>query len=472
MPLKKRMFRLNLMILTSAILAMAFICGILAVIFEDALEKDFESVGKAKVDSNAYRVSRLVQNIDLGAWESLSKNAQDYGYEILVLKDGSLIYGSRSKNLRELQNDFENNKKDAVTPEIYYRHGITVVRRYEKKTGYCILAARFDGDYHWLDQMGRNYPILFILMFIIGIFGIVVLFVISYLFSRRLNQRITEPLNALVEGAERIQKGNLCEEIVYQGEEEFENVVKTFNDMQKTILEDQKQRIRNEKARTDMVTGISHDLRTPLTSIRGYIKAVLDGIADTEEKRAVYLKTAYESTEEMNILMQKLFDFSKMESGQMQFHMIQADLAEYTQTYLAQKEAVCNPEKVSFAFQKEDEMMPEIQMDVDQIRRIFDNLLENSLKYGKTEPIKIQVHICLQKEFLVLQWKDNGQGVDETKIGRIFDRFYRCDEARSKKGSGVGLYVVQYIMKQHGGYARAENDDGFNIQLYFPRALA
>ncbi len=85
--------------------------------------------------------------------------------------------------------------------------------------------------------------------------------------------------------ARRIQEGNLEEDIVYQGEEEFEHVCRTFNAMQKTMREDREQRAKNEKARIDMVTGISHDLRTPLTSVQGYIKGVLDGVASTEEKR-------------------------------------------------------------------------------------------------------------------------------------------------------------------------------------------
>lgn len=100
---------------------------------------------------------------------------------------------------------------------------------------------------------------------------------------------------------------------------------------------------------------ISHYLRTPLTSIRGYIKGVLDGVADTEEKRKRYLETAYESTEEMNQLLRKLFDFSRMESGQMPFHMIKADLAEYAASYVAQKEVTADPRKLKFLSHKKEE---------------------------------------------------------------------------------------------------------------------
>ena len=189
-----------------------------------------------------------------------------------------------------------------------------------------------------------------------------------------------EPVELLVDGAKRIQDGNMEEEIDYQGEAEFERVCQSFNDMQRTILENQKQREKNEKARTDMVTGISHDLRTPLTSIQGYIKGVLDGVADTKERQEKYLKTAYDSTREMNVLLQKLFEFSRIESGQMPFHMVRADLAEFTSVYIAQKEEMADPENVTFSLKVGQEAMPEINMDVEQISPIFDNLLENSMK--------------------------------------------------------------------------------------------
>ncbi len=153
-----------------------------------------------------------------------------------------------------------------------------------------------------------------------GIAAIAVILLLASFFTRKMNRLVMEPVELLVAGAERIRDGNLNEEIRYEGEAEFEHVCRTFNAMQHTILEDQRQREKNEKVRTDMVTGISHDLRTPLTSIRGYIKGVLDGVADTDEKKALYLQTAYESTEDMNALLQKLFDFSRMESGQMPFH--------------------------------------------------------------------------------------------------------------------------------------------------------
>lgn len=323
---------------------------------------------------------------------------------------------------------------------------------------------------NWIaSSLNSSFYAFLITALLAGIGAIIILMILASFFTRRMNRVVMEPVELLVAGAERIKNGNLSEKIEYHGETEFEHVCQTFNDMQQTILDDQEQRAKTERARTDMVTGISHDLRTPLTSIQGYIKGVLDGVADTDEKKRLYLKTAYESTEEMNVLLTKLFDFSRMESGQMPFHMVKVDLGEFTAAYVAQKEMVADPDSLQIRVHLEKMYFTEISLDVEQVRRIFDNLLENSTKYAGVMPVQIDVTIKETEDEVSLVWKDNGNGVPQDKLGRIFERFYRCDEARQKKGSGVGLYVVKYIMEQHNGSVQAENEDGLKLILHFPK---
>lgn len=381
MPLKKKLFRYNMLFLFLSLLTLLLIGTAAIGACEDRFERTFEKIGYEKIDKDAWEISK-----DIG--------------------------------------------KEAIQ---------------------------------------ESFSVLVLVVLVVGIAAILALLLLASLFTRRMNRLVMEPLDSLVEGAKRIQDGNLEEEIVYEGQEEFERVCQAFNEMQRTILKDQKIREQNEKARTDMVTGISHDLRTPLTSIRGYIKGVLDGVANTEDKRKMYLETAYESTEEMNSLLQKLFDFSRMESGQMPFHMVKIDLAEYIQGFVAQKEKSLDPAEAQIVMEQEEEILPEVNVDIEQMRRILENLLENSIKYVESRPVEIWLRVRKEERDVVLEWKDNGDGVPEEKIGKIFDRFYRCDEARTKKGSGVGLYVVKYVMEQHGGSVEAWNDNGLKFVLRFPR---
>ena len=111
-------------------------------------------------------------------------------------------------------------------------------------------------------------------------------------------------------------------------------------------------------------------------------------------------------------------------------------------------------------------------MDVDQVPRIFDTLQEISVKDTGGSPLEIRIQGVEQtgeKPGVIVEWKDNEHGVPEEKLPQIFERFYRCDESRSEKGGGIGLYVVKYIMERHGGSAKAENDGGLKIQLFFPK---
>lgn len=351
---------------------------------------------------------------------------------------------------------------------IFFWQGDTVVAKHVPAENMYIAAVYYKlGEEH--SSLQNLFITVILVILLVGAAAIFILLFLASFFTHRMNRLVMEPVEKLVEGAERIGDGNLSEEIDYQGEEEFEHVCRAFNDMQRMILEDKKQREKNERARTDMVTGISHDLRTPLTSIRGYIKGVLDGVADTPEKKEMYLRTAYESTGEMNSLLQKLFDFSRMESGQMPFHMVRVDLAEFADAYAAQREAVTDRNKVQMQVHRETEQMPDVLLDVDQVPRIFDNLLENSIKYAKVCPVKIDIRIYENLEKgVILEWKDNGVGVPEEKLPHIFERFYRCDESRNEKGSGVGLYVVKYIMECHKGTVKAVNDNGLKIQMFFP----
>lgn len=394
---------------------------------------------------------------------------EPWGYDTAMIADGQVISGDNSGQMHDLAEYFRQEEEGNGQVNIFTFQKATVVEKYIPEQDARLVAAHFPEENWLITSVTSPFSIFLAVVCVAGAVAIAVLLLLAAFFTRRMNRVVLEPVELLVDGAKRIQDGNMEEEIDYQGEAEFECVCQSFNDMQRTILENQKQREKNEKARTDMVTGISHDLRTPLTSIQGYIKGVLDGVADTKERQEKYLKTAYDSTREMNVLLQKLFEFSRIESGQMPFHMVRADLAEFTSVYIAQKEEMADPENVTFSLKVGQEAMPEINMDVEQIPRIFDNLLENSMKYAGTRPVEIEISVFATETEVVLEWNDHGNGVPEDKLPHIFERFYRCDEARKEKGSGVGLYVVNYIMEQHHGRVGAENDGGLKIRLLFPK---
>ena len=309
----------------------------------------------------------------------------------------------------------------------------------------------------------------FILLFLAdGVLCIAVLVIMSQIFTGNLVKHIMEPLDELAAGAKRIRENDLTEDINYSGDIEFENVCDTFNKMQKHILREQEKNRKYEKARTDMIAGISHDLRTPLTAIRGTIKGLMDGIASTPEKQDRFLETAYRRTGEMDLLLNQLFYLSKIETGNMPITLRKIEISSFIKNYVQAKQGLVENEKEEL-IEETKEITAKVAVDPEQLQRIFDNLLENSRKYGEKVPLKMKIGLRKTPEGILIRFSDNGVGVPENKLPYVFEEFYRVDESRNKKeGNGLGLYIVKYLIEVMGGTVRAENEDGFVVSMELP----
>lgn len=309
---------------------------------------------------------------------------------------------------------------------------------------------------------------ILLLFAIDGIICIIILVMTSQIFTKNLTKHIMEPLNILAEGAERIKNNDLTGKIQYTGDIEFESVCDTFNGMRESILQEQEKNRKYEKARTDMIAGISHDLRTPLTAVKGTVKGLMDGIASTPKQQEIFLKTAYRRTEEMEALLKQLFYFSKMETGNMPLECKEIAIAEFLQNYVEEKQETMDREQENIVL-NDNGIRAEIVADTEQLRRILDNLLENSKKYGEKSPLEIEIVLGRTKKGLDICFKDNGVGVPKEKLSHIFEEFYRGDESRNKQeGNGLGLYIVEYLVKAMGGIVWAENQNGLAVHLELP----
>ena len=319
-----------------------------------------------------------------------------------------------------------------------------------------------------LEEWTVNREQFFIYFGIDGILCIAVLLLISQIFTGRLTEHMMEPLDALADAAVRVQKNDLTQEIRCQGDLEFQNVCASFNNMQRHLLEEQEKNRKYEKARTDMIAGISHDLRTPLTAIRGSIKGVLDGVAATPELQEKFLHAAYKRTGDMDGLLNQLFYLSRMESGNMPLDLQPIEMNEFIRSYVKQKEELLLPEK---AVLKEEEMPEEVWVlgDREQLQRVLDNLLGNSQKYAEVTPVKMKIIIKRSRYGIRICFADNGVGIEKEKLSSVFEEFYRGDESRGKKeGNGLGLYIVKYLIETMGGRVQAESENGFQVFMDLP----
>ncbi len=245
--------------------------------------------------------------------------------------------------------------------------------------------------------------------------------------------------------------------------------------LEKQLLEEQEKNAAYERARTEMIAGISHDLRTPLTAIRGTVKALLDGVVTDRAGREKFLTTAYRRTEDMNALLDQLFYLSKLETGVMPLHLQWIDPEKYLREYAERKQEMLQQEPTGegqvtqIVYRSQCEEPMQIRIDPEALQRILDNLVENSRKYADVPELNIEITLCKKGTAAEICFHDNGIGVPEEKLPQIFEEFYRVDESRNREsGSGLGLYVVKSLTEAMGGRVSAVNDNGLAVRIELP----
>lgn len=311
----------------------------------------------------------------------------------------------------------------------------------------------------------------------IGFFMIVALLFIIFLTNRFLTRfvfrRISDPLKTLAEGVRQIRDGNLTHRIDYQEKDEFLPVCEDFNEMAARLRASVEQSQREEESRRELLAGISHDIRSPLTSIRAYVEGLLDGVAATPEKQKAYLSTIQTKTIEIDGMVKKLFLFSKMELGDYPYtpeHLdavkeikdfVSASAEEYRRRGLQVKIGVTPSSAV-------------IEADPTYFRSILTNLLDNSAKYKERAMGTATIAVRTDGRYCRLLVEDDGPGVPAEALPKLFDVFYRSDPSRKNphQGSGLGLAIVAKTMERIGGSIRAENlpNGGLRMALEIPLA--
>lgn len=357
-----------------------------------------------------------------------------------------------------------------VTLAIFLVINAALVKGYSEFVEHELMASMETAlDEEELEQMLAAFTVRrneFILLFLAdGILCVAALALVSRFFTQRLVGHVMEPLEALADGAERIRNHDLSREIDYAGDLEFENVCRAFNEMQGSILAEQEKNRKYEKARADMVAGISHDLRTPLTAVRGTLKGLLDGVASTPQLKERFLETAYRRTGEMDVLLDRLFYLSRLETGAMPLRMEPVELSNFIGSYVEGKRALLEKGKAELTAEF---MEPgaTVAADPEELCRIFDNLVENSLKYGNRTPLHMKITLKREQGRIHICFCDDGAGVPEEKLPFLFDEFYRGDESRTaQEGNGLGLYIVKALVESMSGSVRAENAGGLAIHM-------
>ena len=272
--------------------------------------------------------------------------------------------------------------------------------------------------------------------------------------TRFVVRKIEEPLDLLSEGARRLGEGDLDFRITYTGKDEFAPVCGAFNEMATRLKESVERTRRDEESRKELLAGISHDLRSPLTSIRAYVEGLLDGVAQTEESKRRYLRTIRTKAEDIDRLVSQLFLYSKLDLEGVPMEMRPIRLDEFVTGFV--DEASLDSRTHGLEITAEHLVPVTVSADPEQLRRVLANILENSIKYKNKETGHLRITL---EESGLLVLADDGPGVPEDALPKLFDVFYRSDPARKNPagGSGLGLAIAAKAVQGMGGTIRASS---------------
>ncbi len=465
---KRRIFISNNCMVLVTLSLFLFVNLLVIRLFEMSSEGNM--INSSELADNSDQIKNILTNWepfdDEDSIRSVSEQLEMYGYKLCVEEDGKTIYSNTDYSVEDITDEIGQYIKSDSKVHIYVQNYMTFITKRDSNKQINVYA--LTGEFRDFWNQKNNFTIMLILILIDGIICIGALLLISQIFTKRLIKHIIIPLDVLSDGVKRMKEENFSEKVKYNGDIEFEEVCDAFNLMQEHIIEVNAEKEAYERARIDMVSGISHDLRTPLTAIRGTIKGLQDGVAQTPELKAKFLDTAYRRTLDMDQLLEKLFYFSKLETGNMPLFFERIEWKEYLENFCKKHDVILEKNVLNL---KLEDVQQGIYSNIDreQMNRILDNLLENSKKYAEIETVNVIIRTYLKESYFVLEVSDNGYGVAKDKLNHIFEQFYRGDESRSKKeGNGLGLYIVKYLVEAMGGSVTAENRDGLTVQLSLP----
>ena len=280
---------------------------------------------------------------------------------------------------------------------------------------------------------------------------------------------IAVPLVKLKKATQNIKEGNLDFVLDVEGKDEFSELCQDFEEMRRRLKESTEEKSLIEKENRELISNISHDLKTPITAVKGYVEGIMDGVADTPEKMDRYVRTIYNKTNEMDHLINELTFYSKIDTNRIPYTFNKLNVEDYFEDCSEEVGLELETRGIELVYANYVEKDVMVIADGEQIRRVIHNIISNAIKYMDKPKGIIQIRIKDVGDFIQIEIEDNGKGIGQKDLPYIFDRFYRTDVSRnsSKGGSGIGLSIVKKILEDHGGKVWATSRLGIGTIMYF-----
>lgn len=461
--------------------------SLLTVVFRGDFESIREQYNTHEEMFNIHAVKRVFKEMernarnnpslleDTGYLDEIAQELRLYQSYLLIRKGDSFLYVSpelaalqASGALESLPRFEHPGSTERESPERYGK------RLYEILQADFMSADRQDGSLLILTEVNpivnfarKFFPILF---WALIVFLVITNSLLTYFMSRS----IIKPLSQLKKAMKRIEAGDLDCRVEIAGKDEIGQLAAAFEQMRVQLKHSIATQLQFEENRKELVSNISHDLRTPLTAIKGYVDGLGDGVADTPDKQQKYLDIIALKAEEMDHLIDELFLYSRLDLNRLPFHFELVDMNAFILDWSDELEFELAKQDVRY---RPDILLPAETMamiDRDKIRRVFSNVLGNALKYLNKPEKSIRLQALRQEAQVIIRITDNGQGINPEALPHIFERFYREDPSRNSHtgGSGLGLAISKQIVEGHGGTIQAQSvkGEGTSIEIALPIA--
>lgn len=292
---------------------------------------------------------------------------------------------------------------------------------------------------------------------------------VGLLLTAGLYMSIIRPLDELKQGINRVKQGDLDFTLEAENEDEIGELTTAFEEMRIRLRESNEEKLQYDTELKDLISNIAHDLKTPITTIRGYAEGIMDGVASTPEMQDKYVRTIYNKSIEMTGLIEELSFYAKIGTNKIPYNFSRINIKSYFEDMAEDISIDMEAKGISFRFSCELEPDVRVIADPEQLHKVISNIVGNSVKYMTHDPKRIDMQVRDIGDFVQCDLSDNGKGVDKKELSKIFERFYRADKSRNSAegGSGIGLSIVKKIVEDHGGRIWASCEEGQGLGIHF-----
>ena len=408
---------------------------------------------------------------DMGYLAEKNDELKDKDSFLVVSKDGRIIYNG---------SDGDKNYTDEALEQMLPEYGD---EKNSDENGYylddkmqiIVKQVNFEdragakGSLYLLTSTESVIPELQQLVIDMGISIVLILVLTAAVMTIWIYKGIINPIAKLKVATQNIRDGNLDFTIDVDSDDEIGELCRNFEQMRQRLKYSTEENISAEKENRILISNIAHDLKTPITTVKGYAEGLIDGVAATPEKRDRYIRTIYNKANEMDRLINELTLYSQIDTNRIPYNFNKINVSEYFNDCIEEIGLDLEARDIGLAYYNYADEKTMIIADPEQLKRVINNIISNFVKYMNKEKGFINIRIKDVGDFIQVEIEDNGCGIPTRELPYIFDRFYRTDASRNSStgGSGIGLSIVKKIVEDHGGKIWATSKENTGTIMYF-----